>query len=80
MGRALGFRIRDGPLPLPLWIKQSYNTVTGISLFSKQNHWIVTDLFYTFPLADRQMLGNLGHLPAEILIIEKKKFTSKDVW
>lgn len=73
VGRALGSRIRDSPCSLPLWIQQSYNTVTGISLFNKKNHWIIIDFLYTFPLADRQMLGNPGHLPAEIVITEKKR-------
>lgn len=85
VGRALGSRIRDSPCSLPLWIQQSYNTVTGISLFNKKNHWIIIDFLYTFPLADRQMLGNPGHLPAEIVITEKKRkekkrLSNKDVW
>lgn len=86
VGRALGSRIRDSPRSLPLWIQQSYNTVTGVSLFNKKNHWIIIDFLYTFPLADRQMLGNPRHLPAEIAITEKKKrkekkrLTNKGVW
>ena len=57
VGRALGFRIRDRPLPLPLWTKQSCHTVACISVFNKQSHWLVTDLFYTSPLADSQIVG-----------------------
>lgn len=80
-GKGSGIQVQGLSSPTPLlWIKQSYNMVTCISLFNKQNHWIVTDLFYTCPLADRQMLSNLGRLRAEILIMEKKQLISKDVW
>lgn len=69
-------KVINCPCSLALWIKQSYNALACLSLFNEQNRWISTTISSS-PLFKRQMLGNLGYLTTEILVLEKEKSTAK---